>query len=91
VTREDASVVGQIELFLSSLADSTVVLRRASAHVATGAFRFVGLSDGDYRLGVAWYRVPVRWYPGVADWRAAGVLSIRDSGEVAGVDWRIPQ
>jgi hypothetical protein len=91
VTREDASVVGQIELFLSSLTDSTAVLRRASAHVATGAFRFVGLSDGDYRLGVAWYRVPMRWYPGVADWRAAGVLSIRNHGEVVGVDWRIPR
>ena len=91
MTRDDASMIGQIELFLTSLADSTVVLRRASSHATTGAYRFVGLPDGDYRLGVAWHRVPLRWYPGVGDWRAAGVLSIRDHGEVAGVDWRIPQ
>jgi hypothetical protein len=91
VTLEDASASDRIELFLTSLTDSTVVLRGTSVHPATGAYRFVGLPDGDYRLGVAWHRVPLRWYPGVGDWRAAGVLSIRDHGEVAGVDWRIPQ
>ncbi len=91
LTAPEGHAYGADELWLTSLADSTVVLRRASVHPATGAYRFVGLPDDDYRLGIGGTAASRRWYPGGRDWRAAGVLSIQDHSELSGVDWMVPQ
>ncbi|MCK4303495.1 MAG: hypothetical protein KAY24_04590 [Candidatus Eisenbacteria sp.] len=55
-----------------------------------------GLPDGDWKVGVwpipADYELPAIppddtvWYPGTTDWNAAGVIEIRDFGDVRDID-----
>lgn len=58
-------------------------------------FAITGLNDGSYRIGILPGGVgPVRgepvpegtlWYPGTTDWATAGVITINDAGNVAGL------
>lgn len=66
----------------------------ASSDPSTGEFTVAGLEDGEYRIGVARYynnpQTPLWWYPGTSDPSSARVISIQDHGEVAGLNWRLP-
>jgi hypothetical protein len=66
----------------------------ASSNRSTGEFTLEGLADGEYRIGAARdynnLQTPLWWYPGTSDPDSAGVITIRDLGEVTGLSWRLP-
>ncbi|MBK8167800.1 MAG: hypothetical protein IPK64_17790 [bacterium] len=80
---------------LITTADEAVVMAYAAVtSVATG-FRWTGLADGRYRVGLycgwewPWMGMAVPagtlWHPGVTEWAAAGDLEIVDAGVVTGL------
>lgn len=54
-----------------------------------GKFRFQGLADGDYFLGV---QIPggYWWYPGTGEFTEAVPLTIENHVDLIDIDWRLP-
>jgi len=66
----------------------------------SASFQFLGLPDGDYKIGawdghIPWDGGPAPagavWYPGTTDWNQAGVLQISDANAIAGIVIDIPE
>ncbi|MBK9304506.1 MAG: carboxypeptidase regulatory-like domain-containing protein [bacterium] len=75
-------------------------LEWAHTTVSNGAYTFLGLPDGRYKVGAVpsedyWdaegFPPPgTTWYPSTPDWDAAGVVEIVGAGTVTGVDIVVP-
>jgi hypothetical protein len=80
-------------------ADATTVVASRYIFSSEYDFRFSGLEDGTYRLGITPARarvdgdVPppgVRWYPGTTDWAAAADLTIAGADSIGGLRLAVP-
>lgn len=59
----------------------------------TREFAFLGLPDGEYKIGASTiylfdgeYTTTTSWYPGTADWDSAGIITIEGAGAVEGIE-----
>lgn len=76
-------------------ADASIILDVLTVSARSPAFRWPGLADGRYRVGLycgdAWYwpgdEAPegTVWHPGVTDWAIADDLVIIDAGTITGL------
>ncbi len=55
-------------------------------------YSLTGIPDGQWKIGVCliYAADDTIWYPGTADWDAAGIITIHDAETVLGVDIHIP-
>jgi hypothetical protein len=77
-------------------------LRRDYIGDPDGQFRFIGLSDGDYKVGVTHRFLfedgpcsgspsdSLIWYPGTASWDSAAAISIRGAQVVSDLEFNLP-
>ncbi len=56
-----------------------------------GIFRFAGLPDGDFYLGVELSTDNIWWYPGTRNWNEATTLVIQDHSPLEAITWLLPQ
>ncbi len=83
-------------------ADQDTCLRRDYVSDPDGQFRFIGLSDGDYKVGVTNRFLSADgscsgspsdsliWYPGTPSWDSAAAISIRGAQVVSDLEFRLP-
>lgn len=55
-----------------------------------GTFTAPALVNGSYKLAVHLSWRETIWYPGVADWDSAGVITVEGYGAVTGIEIRLP-
>ena len=80
-------------------ADAATVVATRYVFASTYDFRFTGLEDGTYRLGITPAHASfdgvtppsgTNWYPGTTDWAAAGDIAIADADSVGGLSLAVP-
>ncbi len=89
VRHSDGTFVGDYLLRVFAADDSTWALANKRVDPVTGAFCTPSLEDGAYRLAL-WTKAQTGlWYPGVASFEEAEVLTIADHQDLLGLDWEI--
>ena len=99
VVREAEGVTGDYSLYLTR-ADDPAPSSRTYAWSLNLGFRFEGLPDGDWKVGASrlspsnpYSDTPppeTVWFPGTTDWQAAGIIPIRNFGDVTSIDIVMP-
>jgi hypothetical protein len=64
--------------------------RQDTSAGAEGSFHMAVLPDGDYKLGARSFRYGEIWYPGVAAWDSAGVITLDGHPDLTGFTIRFP-
>ena len=96
---EAEGVTGDYSLYLTR-ADDPAPSSRTYAWSLNLGFRFEGLPDGDWKVGASrlspsnpYSDTPPAetvWFPGTTDWQAAGIIPIRNFGDVTSIDIVMP-
>ena len=91
VLKSDGSPLDdEVWIFKDRVPDPTLYPHGKSVHTdpATGSFQVIGLTDGDYYLGVVTTYRELCWYPGTRDRAAAVPVHVVGHGDVRGINWR---
>ncbi len=88
---EEGSPALETSLFLTTNFDSTRVKKTTSTDPQTGAFSFVGLRDGNYKVAAENAYGGRTWYPGTSSWQSADEITIEELGVVEGIDWTLQE